>query len=321
MAASPEFEQRVAPFRKELLAHCYRMTGSVSDAEDALQDSLVRAWRGLAQFAGRASLRTWLYRVTTNACLDLVGARRARAMPYQLGPPGGPHDPLAPDLEPVWLEPFPDALFEDDPETRPDAIYARREATRLAFVAALQQLPARQRAILILRDVVALSAEEAASALEITVATANSLLQRARATLADQPHHRAAPADPGALRELLARFVRAWEDGDPAQLIAVLARDAIVSMPPDALWLQGAETILAFIVAHVWPRGRFHLVPCAVNDAPAFGAYVRTGETLTLMALTVLETDGREVSAFHAFMATMPRFDPARYGLAATLPA
>ena len=318
--ATAEFEHQVAPFRRELLAHCYRMTGSLSDAEDALQDSLVRAWRGLASFEGRSSLRTWLYRVTTNTCLDLVADRRGRALPPQLHSRGAIDDQLVTDLEPVWLEPFPDALLEDDPETRPDAVYARREATRLAFVAALQRLPARQRAILILRDVVALSAEEAAAALEISVATANSLLQRARATLEEQPHRRSAPTDPGMLRELLAGFVGAWERGNPAELIALLARDAITSMPPMTLWLQGPDDIAAFMVGTVWSRGRFHLVPCALNDAPAFAVYLAAGgEPMTLVAVTVLEIDGGAVSAFHSFMASSPRFDPARYGLTSTL--
>jgi len=318
--AAPEFEHQVAPFRRELLAHCYRMTGSLTDAEDALQDSLVRAWRGLASFAGRSSLRTWLYRVTTNTCLDLVADRRGRSLPSLVHPRGAVDDPMPADLEPVWLEPFPDAAIEDDPETRPDAVYERREATRLAFIAALQRLPARQRAVLILRDVVALSAEETAVALEISVATANSLLQRARATLEDQPHRRPAPTDPGMLRDLLARFVGAWERGNPEELIALLTRDAITSMPPATLWLQGPDDIVAFLAGKVWPRGRFRLVPCAVNDAPAFAVYLASGdELMTLMALTVLEIDGGAVSAFHAFMAVAPRFDPARYQLTATL--
>jgi RNA polymerase sigma-70 factor (ECF subfamily) len=321
MSTAPtEFEDRVAPFRRELLAHCYRMTGSLSDAEDALQDSLLRAWRGLSQFEGRSSLRTWLYRVTTNACLDLLAERRGRSLPHLVHLPGASDAAVAQDLEPVWLEPFPDAWLEDDPETRPDAIYARREATRLAFIAALQRLPARQRAILILRDVVALSAEESATTLGITVATANSLLQRARATLEAQPYRRPVPTDPDALRELLARFLSAWERGDPEALIAVLARDAISSMPPATLWLQGTADIVAFMAAKVWPRGRFRLLPCAVNDAPAFAVYLASGgDPPTLMSLTLLEIDGGTVSAFHSFMAAAPRFDPARYLLAATL--
>jgi RNA polymerase sigma-70 factor (ECF subfamily) len=296
------------------------MTGSLTDAEDALQDSLVRAWRGLASFEGRASLRTWLYGVTTNTWLDVLADRRGRSMPYLAHPRGAVDDPVPADLEPVWLEPFPDAALEDDPETRTDAVYERREATRLAFVAALQRLPARQRAILILRDVVALSAEEAAAALEISVATANSLLQRAGATLEEPPHRRPAPTDPGTLRELLARFVGAWERGNPEELVALLTRDAITSMPPATLWLQGPDDIVAFMIGKVWSRGRFQLVPCAVNDAPAFAVYLTAGDAPpVLMAVTVLEIDGGAVAGFHSFMAAAPRFDPARYGLAATL--
>ena len=292
-----EFDHQVAPFRKELLAHCYRMTGSLTDAEDALQDSLVRAWRHLGGFEGRSSLRTWLYRVATNACLDLIAERRGRTLPHLVTPD---------DPDPTWLEPFPDASIEDDPETRPDAVYARREATRLAFVAALQRLPARQRAILILRDVVALSAEEAAVALDISVATANSLLQRARDELGAEPHRKTRSA--AMHDDLLARFLRAWESGDPAQLIALLRRDAIMSMPPAALWLSGRDAVVDFVVANVWPYGPLRLVATAANDAPAFAVYLPDG----FGWLMVVELDHDCVSAFHSFRA----IDPARYGFA-----
>jgi len=301
-----EFEQRVAPYRRELLAHCYRMTGALSDAEDALQDALVRAWRGLAGFEGRSSLRSWLYRIATNACLDLIAERRGRALPNLVAPAGAPDAPVVPAPEATWLEPFPDALIEDDPESRPDAIYARREATRLAFVAALQQLPARQRAVLILRDVVALSADETAVALDVTVATANSLLQRARAALP------AMPAREAVSPELLARYLRAWEAGDPDALIAVLRSDAIATMPPAALWLTGTDAICAFMIARVWSRGPLRLVPYAANDAPAFAVYEGSG---ALASLTVLETAGDLVTAMHSFMAP----PAARYGLAPTI--
>jgi len=290
------FVERVAPFRKELLAHCYRMTGALSDAEDALQDALVRAWRHLGGFEGRASLRTWLYRVATHACLDLIAGRRGRTLPHLVE---------ADDREPSWLEPFPDAAIEDDPDTRPDAVYARREATRLAFIAALQRLPARQRAMLILRDVVALSSEEAAAALDVSVATANSLLQRARDELGADAHRRPTRAT-GAMRdELLARFLRAWESGDPAQLIAVLRKDAITTMPPAALWLSGREAIADFVTANVWPRGPLRLVPTLANDAPAFAVYLPHG----FGWLMVVELDDDAIAAFHSFRA----IDPARY--------
>jgi len=290
-----EFEQQVAPFRRELLAHCYRMTGSLSDAEDALQDALVRAWRGLAEFEARSSLRTWLYRIATNACIDLIADRRGRTLP----------DRVADDeAEPRWLEPFPDALIDDD---GPAAIYARREATRLAFVAALQRLPPRQRAMLILRDVVGLSAEEAAAALAVSVASGTSLLQRAREAL-EQPARRRAPPEPAALAELLARFVRAWERGDARELIALLRHDALTTMPPVRLWFRGADAIVEYMAAHVFPDGPVHFVPVALNDAPGFAIYRRGA----FAALTVLDVEGDAIAAFHSFMAV----DPARYQLA-----
>jgi RNA polymerase sigma-70 factor (ECF subfamily) len=302
-----EFDERVAPYRRELLAHCYRMTGALSDAEDALQEALLRAWRGLAGFEGRSSLRSWLYRIATNACLDLIAESRGRSLPNLVAPAGAPDAPVAPAPEATWLEPFPDSLIEDDPETRPDAVYSKREATRLAFVAALQQLSARQRAVLILRDVVALSAEETAAALDVTVATANSLLQRARAALPAMPRSHATPS-----QELLARYLRAWEDGDPEALIAVLCSDAVATMPPAALWMAGIDAILAFMSARVWTRGPLRLVPFAANDAPAFAVYDRSG---ALTSLTVLEIDGNLVAAMHSFMAP-----PAgRYGLVSSL--
>jgi RNA polymerase sigma-70 factor, ECF subfamily len=290
-----EFEQRVAPYRRELLAHCYRMTGSLSDAEDALQDALVRAWRGLADFEARSSLRTWLYRIATNACIDLIADRRGRTLPDRVADDDG---------EPRWLEPFPDALIDDD---GPAAIYARREATRLAFVAALQRLPPRQRAMLILRDVVGLSAEEAAAALDVSVASGTSLLQRAREAL-EQPARRREPPEPAALAELLARFVRAWERGDARELIALLRHDALTTMPPVRLWFRGAGAIVEYMAAHVFPDGPVQLVPIALNAGPGFAIYRRGA----FAALTVLDVEGDAIAAFHSFMAV----DPARYQLA-----
>ena len=191
------FAAQAERHRRELHVHCYRMLAYFDDAEDAVQETYLRAWRGRESFEGGPMLRAWLYRIATNVCLAMLADRRGRTMPYLIAP--------GDDGEPAWLEPFPDAQLEDDPETRPDAVYSRREATRLAFVTALQRLPARQRAILILRDVVAMSADEAAEALDITVATANSLLQRARETLDGPPRPR--HTDPRALAELLARVI------------------------------------------------------------------------------------------------------------------
>ncbi|HEY4178695.1 MAG TPA: RNA polymerase subunit sigma-70 [Kofleriaceae bacterium] len=305
-----DLEAHIGAHRRELLAHCYRMTGALSDAEDALQETFVRAWRGYGAFEGRSSVRAWLYRIATNACLDHLTDRRARVLPDQLRAAGTVDEPVAPDLDAPWLEPFPDAMIEDDPEMRPDAMYSRREATRLAFVVALQRLSPRQRAMLILRDVVALSAEEAAVALDVTVATANSLLQRARETI-EAPAHKKPAADPARLRDLLARYVRAWEGGDTGELIALLRTDAFTTMPPSTLWLTGRETIAAFMAKYVLPRGQFRLVPFAINDAPGFIVYC-DGQ---FVSLTQVETDGEFVASFHSFMG----IDPARFGISPTL--
>src|SRR4051812_23927652 len=202
------FDELVAPFRRELLAHCYRMTGAKSDAEDALQETLVRAWRAVEKFEGRASLRTWLYKIATNACLDFIANRKARTMPELAGPAGTAEI----EGEPLWLEPLPE----------PDAAFANREAVRLPFIIPPPGLPPRQRATLILRDVVSLSAEETAAALDSSVASVNSALQRARATLQEHPRAKAEPIG-GAIGELLGRYLKAWESGDAAGLIAILA--------------------------------------------------------------------------------------------------
>jgi RNA polymerase sigma-70 factor (ECF subfamily) len=283
-----DFSAEVEPYRKELLAHCYRMTGSLSDAEDALQDTLVRVWRGLDAFEGRASLRTWLYRVTTNTCLNFVSARRARTLPYTERPAGHPDDKV--DAEPHWLEPFPDTLLDDGP----DATYSRREAVRLAFVVALQALPARQRAVLLLREVVALSAEETAEALELTVPACNSLLQRARTALEDQPRVRATPI----AADIVEKYMRAWEAADANALIAILRADVISSMPPNPLWLRGPADFIAYMQTYVWAGGPVKLVPFATNASPAFAVYQRD----QLVSLNVLELDGDRIAAMHHFL-------------------
>ena len=282
------------------------------DAEDALQNGLVRAWRGLQKFEGRASLRTWLYRVATNACLDLIADRRGRTMPYTVTPPGAIDDHPGLELEPRWLEPFPDAMLDDGP----DAMYTRRESIRLAFVIALNALPARQRAVLLLREVVAMSAEETAEILGITVVASNSLLQRARETLAALPRLRAADPAPAVVADVLAKYLHAWESGDANALIAILRRDAISSMPPNPLWLSGADVVGAYVAKYVFAGGPIRLVPYAANGAPAFAVYQRRGAAFSLQALTVLELDGDRVAAFHSFLTLDPKLSAARYGLA-----
>jgi RNA polymerase sigma-70 factor (ECF subfamily) len=290
------FEELVAPYRRELLAHCYRMTGAKSDADDALQDALVRAWRAFERFEGRASLRTWLYKIATNACLDLISSRKARTMPEFAGPPGQQQI----EGEPLWLEPLPE----------PDAAFANREAVRLAFIIALQVLPPRQRATLILRDVVGMSAEETAAALETSVASVNSALQRARATIDEHPRAKREPIT-GAIGELLGRYLKVFESGDAAGLVALLAKDAILSMPPMPLWIQGAEAISGFL-GSIFAMGRIELVPCRVNGQPAFASY----QNGTFLGVTVLDIEDEHIKTMHTFMGG----DPTPYELPRTAP-
>lgn len=318
-AARRAFEQQIAPLRHELLAHCYRMTGARSDAEDALQDALVRAWRGMSGFEERSSLRTWLYRVTTNACLDLIADRRARTLTDAVGPAANLGDLLpAPDFEPRWLQPYPDDML-GSPEHAPDVRYANRQSVRLAFVVALHVLPARQRATLILRDVVGLSAEETAEILGTSVAATTSALQRARAALDEQPRLRPAPTSSDETTALLSRYVQAWESGDAARLITVLRDDAIMTMPPVPLWLAGRDTIAGFLSTVVWPHGAMRMVPCAANGSPAFGVYQRKDDRFELSALSVLELDGGAIAQVHSFLAIDPQLDIREFGLSPIL--
>jgi len=236
------FQQLVEPYRRELQFHCYRMLGSLYDAEDLVQETLLRAWRGRDRFEGRASLRSWLYRIATNACLTALAHRSnaRRVLPEALSPPADQMPEGEPATEMPWLDPYPDAALDGlaDAAPGPDARYELREAVQLAFVAAIQQLPSRQRAVLLLRDVLGWSAGETASLLDTSVAAANSALQRARATLeqrfpSGQPTTQPAPDD--RQRALLERYVRAWEDADLDGFVALLRDDAVLSMPP---WRQ-----------------------------------------------------------------------------------
>jgi RNA polymerase sigma-70 factor (ECF subfamily) len=304
------FRRLVDPHRRELTAHCYRMSGSLHDAEDLLQESLLRAWKGLAAFEGRSSVRTWLYKVATSACLDAVDRRRPRALPLDLGPPADPDAPMPPPrLEPVWLEPCPEALYEDASPS-PEARYGARESVALAFLTALQLLPARQRAVLILRDVLGWEAGECAELLDDSVASVNSALQRARATVAsraEKKHHAPLRADSHETASLLARYVRAWEEADVDALVALLHEDATLSMPPLPAWIRGATAIGASIRAMVLPpeaRGRLRLVPTRANGLPALAAYQRdaaSGE-YRAGAIHVLEIAGDRIEAITAFL-------------------
>src|SRR4051812_31668422 len=235
------FERLVAGHRRELYAHCYRMLGSAADAEDALQDALLRAWRALPRFEGRSSLRSWLYRIATNACLRALERRPPRVLPIDYGPAADPHDaPAQPLVESVWIEPYP------DDQLPVEAGYEQREAVELAFIAALQHLPARQRAVLILRDVLGFSAREVAAALDTTPVSIDSALQRAHKAVDERMPERTQQAtlsalDDETLRATVDRYREAWERADVDAVKAMLAEDAILAMPPHPTWYAGRE--------------------------------------------------------------------------------
>ncbi len=297
------FRDLVAPYRGELRAHCYRMAGSMSDADDLLQESLLRAWRGLAGFEGRSSVRTWLYRVTHSACIDALDKRPPRMLPLDATPAAKPSDPIPPPrTEPVWLEPCPSSLYVDLPAS-PEARYTSRESVALAFLAALQLLPPRQRAVLIARDVLGWSAEECAASFDASVASVNSALQRARETL-DARASKWKPRvtdDDDATRALVARYVEAWERADASLLVALLHDDATLSMPPMPLWLMGprdiAQSIAEMVFAHVKP-GTFRFERTTANASPALVMY-KNG---ALESLHVLSIVGDRIAAIDAFL-------------------
>jgi RNA polymerase sigma-70 factor (ECF subfamily) len=300
--------------RKALVGHCYRMLGSAAEADDAVQETLVRAWRALGGFDGRSSLRTWLYRIATHVCLDELGDRARREQPVAIGPAGTVHDELVERPRTHWLEPIPDAHAvpaDGDPSERA----ALRQSIRLAFVAALQRLPPRQRAALLLAEVLGWPAAEIASALETSVPAVNSALQRARATLEENaPPGRADHLTP-AQTTLLARYVDAFERYDVDALAALLREDATMSMPPYTLWLRGPAAIKAWFLGRgIGCRGS-RLVPTAANGLPAFGQYkpAGAGEPLRPWSLVVLELSGDRIGAMTHFLDTATLFP--RFGL------
>ncbi|WP_084211793.1 sigma-70 family RNA polymerase sigma factor [Pseudonocardia acaciae] len=297
---SAAFERLVGAHRRELYAHCYRMLGSVQDAEDALQEALLGAWRGLAGFEGRASLRGWLYTVTTNACLRMIARRPPRMVSPDHGPPRGGTDDLGEFMtEPVWLEPWPD----DDPE----ASYQRRESVELAFVAALQHLPGTQRAVLILREVLAFSAAEVADILDTTTASVNSALQRARKAVDERVPATSQQAELAALgadgrRELVEAFVAAFERRDVPALLALLTEDARFTMPPFPAWFAGREDIGAFAFTSMFATP-WRLVPIGANGQPAFACYQGQADgRFVLGGINVLSLRDGRISAISAFL-------------------
>ncbi len=295
--------------RAALTGHCYRMLGSPFDAEDAVQETMVRAWRSREKFQGRASLRTWLYRIATNVCLDGLSDRSRRARPMEEGPAGTVEDPLDALPRSHWLEPVADARAlpaEADPHQRS----VLRQSIRLAFVAALQHLPPRQRAALLLTEVLGWSAAEVAVCLETSVAAVNSALQRARATLASRG---AAPAGEGltaAQSRLLERYVDAFLRYDVDALVALLRDDATLSMPPYTLWLRGPEAIRAWLLGRGAPCRGSRLVPVGACGSPAFAQYRSSGPAggYHAWALIVLELLGDRIAAWNAFLDTEKLF-------------
>jgi RNA polymerase sigma-70 factor (ECF subfamily) len=276
------FASLVQRYRRELHVHCYRMLGSLEDAEDAVQETFLRAWRHRASFSleGRWSVRAWLYRIATNACLDVLARRPRRVLPYDVAPPADPTAPPPPPADLAWLEPYPDRLLEDltSPEPEPDAAAISRETLELAFLAAIQHLPPRQRAALLLRDVLGWPARDVAVALETTVAAANSALQRARATLRKRlPARRvewtaAQPTEEE--RAILRRYMEAQERRDAATVTELLREDVRVAFPPLPLWYQGRDAFRAASDEFAAP-GDYRMVATVANGQPAIAAYLR----------------------------------------------
>jgi RNA polymerase sigma-70 factor, ECF subfamily len=296
------YARLVEPYRGELQAHCYRMLGSVHDAEDGLQEALLRAWRGLPRFEGRSSLRSWLYTIATNTCLNAIERRPKRVLPLDYGPSTDPHDGIGlPPLEAVWVEPFPDeGLGLEDGYAVPEARYEVRESVELAFVAALQYLPGNQRAVLILRDVMGFSAQEVADSLETSVASVNSALQRARKTVDERLPERSQQATLRSLgdeqlRRVVESYMDAMQRGDVDAVIAMLAEDASWSMPPLAAWFHGHDALTGFLetgpLSGDW---RWRHLPAHANGQPALGIYAWYEEDGTYhpFALEVLTLDG-----------------------------
>jgi RNA polymerase sigma-70 factor (ECF subfamily) len=321
------FAHLVEPYRAQLRAHCYRMLGSLHDAEDALQETLLRAWRGIARFEGRSSFRSWLYTIATNASLRTIEQRPRRILPIDYSPAADPHGTPAEALsEPVWLEPYPDAELGLASELLgPDARYEQRESIELAFTAALQHLPARQRAVLILREVLGFSARETAEALETSSISVDSALQRAHRAIAERVPGRSqqetvrALGD-GELDELVTRFADAWVQHDVDGIVALLADDARMTMPPQPSWYQGRDAVATFLGRFpLAPDRRFRLRPVGASAQPALAAYIwreETGsfEAESILVLTLRDEQIEEITAFrtpHVF---------ARFGLPEQLP-
>ncbi len=311
------------PFRRELTGYCYRMLGSGSEAEDAVQETMLRAWRAADRFEGRSSLRSWLYRIATNVCIDMGRQVQRRARPMELGPPSPPEESrLGPMLpEATWVTPIPDDRVEPMGGD-PAEVAVKRESIRLAFVTALQHLPPRQRAALILCEVLRWQAAEVAEFLDTSLAAVNSALQRARATLATLPADPTPATELGEPEaELLARYVEAFERYDIERLVTLLHEDAVMSMPPFAMWIRGGADIGRFMLEPMPSLCRgSRLLPLSANGCPAFAQYKPDpAGGRSPWAIQVLEISGGRICGFHAFLDTEHLF-PA-FGVPSHLPA
>ena len=304
------FRELVEPHRAQLHAHCYRMLGSLHDAEDAMQEALLRAWKGLLGFEGKSAFRSWIYRITTNVCLDAIARRPKRVLPVDYGPPAeSGHEPGEPLSQRIWIEPYPDELVGvGDGYASPEASYEQREAVELAFVAALQWLPARQRAVLILREVLGFSAKEVAESLGTTVPAANGCLQRARRALESDLPERSQQATLRAIgntgvRALVERFTTAFEGGDVEAILALLTDDAHFAMPPYAEWCRGREAVGESWLMPSAPAGRLRYVETRANGQLALGTYSLDPDAgrFVPIALDVLTLRGDRIESVLAF--------------------
>jgi RNA polymerase sigma-70 factor (ECF subfamily) len=311
-AHGPDLTAQLDQYRTELTAYAYRMLGSAFEAEDAVQETMLRAWRSIASFEGRSSLRSWLYRIATNVCLSMLGASQRRARPMDLQPASSADRPLPEPLsESLWIEPIPDSRVVADGGDPADVAVAR-ESVKLAFVAALQELPPKQRAVLILREVLRWHADEVAELLETSVASVNSALQRARATLATRKLDDGATTGPmdDAQRQLLARYVDAFERYDMGALTSLLKADATWNMPPYELWLQTHRDIVDWCLGPGTSCQGSRLIPIAANGSPAFGQYKPDpAGGLQPWSVQVLELSGDRIAGITFFLDTA-RFFP-----------
>jgi RNA polymerase sigma-70 factor (ECF subfamily) len=303
------YQLLIEPHRRELRAHCYRMLGSIHDADDAVQDALLRAWRGLPRFEGRSTTRSWLYKITTNACLNAIARQpKGRVLPVDFAEPADPHGGAGvPLVESVWMQPYPDERLDlGDDRAAPDARYDRRESVELAFVAALQHLPSNQRAVLIMREVLGFSAKECADTLDTSVASINSALQRARRTIDEKLPEQSQQATLRTLgdervRELVQQYVDAWESGDVSRVVAMLTDDATFSMPPNVAWFHGRAAIEAFLPSGPMSMPR-RFVPVEANGQVAFGTYLLEDGRFRANAIHLIDFRGERIRDITAFL-------------------